>query len=61
MEDEIDLREYINVLFRHWKLIVIITAIVVLVAGLIIFLSSSTYQATATVNMVIHLMPKSRA
>jgi capsular polysaccharide biosynthesis protein len=52
MEDEIDLREYINVLFRHWKLIVIITAIVVLVAGLIIFLSSSTYQATATVNIL---------
>ena len=49
MEDEIDLREYIDVLLRHWKLIVIITAIVVFVAGLVSFILPSTYEAKATV------------
>jgi len=49
MEDEVDLREYINVLLRHWKLIVSITVIVVFVAGLMSFLLPSTYEAKATV------------
>ena len=49
MEDEVDLRKYIDVLLRHWKLIVSITAIVVFVAGLISFLLPSTYEAKATV------------
>jgi succinoglycan biosynthesis transport protein ExoP len=49
VEDEIDLREYIDVLLRHWKLIVIITTIVVFVAGLVSFLLPSTYEAKATV------------
>ncbi|MFC1964486.1 GumC family protein [Chloroflexota bacterium] len=48
MEDEIDLRKYINVLLRHWKVIVSITVIAVVVAGLVSFLSPSTYQAKVT-------------
>jgi len=49
MEDEIDLRKYINVLLKHWKLIVIITGIAVIVAGLISFLLPPVYEAKATV------------
>jgi len=49
MEDEIDLRKYIDVLLRHWKLIVSITVIAVFVAGLVSFLSPSVYEAKAQV------------
>ncbi|MBA7623047.1 hypothetical protein ES703_30438 [subsurface metagenome] len=49
MEDEIDLRKYIDVLLRRWKLIVSITVIVVIVAGLVSFLSPRTYEANAAV------------
>ena len=49
MEDEIDLRKYIDVLLRHWKLIVGIALIAVFVAGLVSFLLPSTYEAKATV------------
>jgi len=33
VEDEIDLREYIDVLIRHWKAIVALTVIAAIVAG----------------------------
>jgi len=49
VEDEIDLRKYINVLLRQWKLIVSITLIVVFVAGLVSFLLKPTYEAKAAV------------
>ena len=49
MEDEIDLRKYIGVLLRHWKLIVSITVIAVFVAGLVSFLQPPTYEARASV------------
>lgn len=49
MEDEIDLRKYIDVLLRHWKLIVSITVIAVFVAGLVSFLLPPTYEAKASV------------
>jgi len=49
MEDEIDLRKYINVLLRHWKVIVSITFIAVFAAGLVSFLSPPTYEANAAV------------
>ena len=51
MEDEIDLRKYINVLLRHWKLIVSITLVAVVVAGMISFLlvPPPTYKAKASV------------
>lgn len=49
MEDEIDLRKYVDVLLRHWKLIVSITVIAVFVAGLVSFLLPRTYEANAAV------------
>ena len=49
MEDEIDLRKYINVLLRHWRVIVSITLIAVFVAGLVSFLLPRTYEANAAV------------
>jgi len=49
VEDEIDLREYIDVLIRHWKAIVALTIVAALVAGLVsFFLLPPTYEATAT-------------
>ena len=49
MEDEIDLRKYIDVLLRHWKLIVSITVIAIFVTGLVSFLLPPTYEAKAAV------------
>jgi uncharacterized protein involved in exopolysaccharide biosynthesis len=49
MEDEIDLREYLHVLIRHWKLIVSITLIAVIAAVLVGFLAPPTYEAKASV------------
>jgi len=56
MEDEIDLRKYIDVLAKHWKLIVIITGIAVIVASLVSFLLPPVYEAKASV-----LMTKARS
>jgi succinoglycan biosynthesis transport protein ExoP len=52
MEDEIDLRKYIDVLLRHWKLIVSITVIAVLVTGLVSFLMPPTYEAEVAVLVI---------
>jgi len=52
VEDEIDLREYIDVLIRHWKAIVALTVIAALVAGVVSFLLPPTYEATALVAAV---------
>ena len=49
MEEEIDLRKYVDVLLRHWMLIVSITVIAVLMAGLLSFLLPPTYEAKAAV------------
>lgn len=49
MENEIDLRQYIRVLIRRWKLIVSITVIAVIVAVLVSFTSAAVYEAEATV------------
>ena len=49
MEDEIDLRKYIDVLRRRWKLIVSITVIAVFVAGLVSFVLPPVYEARAAV------------
>lgn len=49
MEDEIDLRQYIRVLIKHWVLIVSITVIAVIVAVLVSFTSATVYEAKATV------------
>jgi len=48
VEDEIDLREYIDVLIRHWKAIVALTVIAAIVAGVVSFLLPPTYEARAT-------------
>jgi capsular polysaccharide biosynthesis protein len=50
MEEEINLRKYIDVLLQHWLLIVSITLIAVLVAGLFSFLAvTRAYEAKAAV------------
>jgi uncharacterized protein involved in exopolysaccharide biosynthesis len=50
MEEEIDLREYIEVLIRHWKLILALAVIAGLTAAAVSFLIlEPTYQATALV------------
>ena len=50
MEDEIDLREYLDVLIRRWKWIVALTLIAALAAGAISFLLlKPSYEATALV------------
>jgi len=52
MEDEIDLRRYVDVLLKYWLLIVSITLIAVIVAGLYSFLVVTPgYEAKAAVLM----------
>jgi len=50
MENEIDLRVYIDVIVRHWKWIVGATVLAALVAGVASFLMPPTFEATATVS-----------
>lgn len=52
MEDEIDLREYIDVLIRHWKVIVALAVVAAVVAGAVSFLLPPTYEARALVAAV---------
>lgn len=52
MEEEIDLREYILVLLRHWKWIVGIGVIAAVVALGVSFLLPPTYEATALVAVI---------
>jgi capsular polysaccharide biosynthesis protein len=49
MEEEVDLRGYISVLLRHWKIIVSITVIAVIIGGLLSFLPSRSYEAKSGV------------
>ena len=49
MDDEIDLSKYLNVLLRHWKLIVGMTLIAALAALAVSFLMTPTYEATALI------------
>jgi uncharacterized protein involved in exopolysaccharide biosynthesis len=49
MEEEIDLRKYVDVLLRHWKLILSITVTAVVVAVVVGFLSPPIYEAKASV------------
>jgi capsular polysaccharide biosynthesis protein len=53
MENEIDLRQYIRVLIRHWVMIVSITVIAIIVAVLVSFTSAAVYEAKATVIITI--------
>jgi len=49
MEDESDLRRYIDVLIRHWLLILVVTLLAGAAALAVSLLSSARYEATATV------------
>jgi len=49
MEDESDLRVYINILIRHWRLIAAVTLLAGVVALAVSFLSPTKYEATAVV------------
>jgi uncharacterized protein involved in exopolysaccharide biosynthesis len=49
MEDEMDLRMYINVLIRHWRLIAVATLLAGIVALAVSFFSPTMYQAAAVV------------
>jgi len=49
VEDEIDLRVYINVLIRYWRLIVGLTVVAAAVAFVVTSLLPRSYQATAMV------------
>ena len=49
MKDEVNLRDYVNVVFRRWVLIVSITVIAVVIGGLVSFLSPNTYETKARV------------
>jgi succinoglycan biosynthesis transport protein ExoP len=53
MEEEIDLREYINVIVRRWKWILGITLVAVAAAAIVsFFLSAPVYEAKAAVVIV---------
>lgn len=49
MEEEIDLREYVKVLLRWWKLIGGVTLAAVVVAAVVSLLQPTIYEAAATV------------
>ncbi len=50
MEDEIDLREYIAVLLRHWRLIAALTFVAAVIAGAVSFIIPPTYEAAAVIS-----------
>jgi capsular polysaccharide biosynthesis protein len=47
MEDEIDLMQYIKIIFRHWKLVLGIALAAIVTAGIISFAMPPVYEATA--------------
>lgn len=52
MEDEIDLRQYVAVLLRHWKLIIILTALAGVVALAVGLLTPQLYEAKSRVSIL---------
>ena len=52
MEEEIDLREYINIIVRRWKWIAGITLVAVVTAAVVSFLLPPTFEAKAGVVIV---------
>jgi len=48
MEEEIDLREYIDVVIRRWKWIVGLTLVAMITAGVVSFALPPIYEATVT-------------
>ena len=51
-DDEIDLRRYVAILFRRWRLIVTLAALAVMAAGLVALTSAPPYEAVAGVAIV---------
>lgn len=51
MDQEFDLREYVLVLLRHWRLIVSIMLIAAIVAGIVAAVRPPLYRATATLSV----------
>jgi uncharacterized protein involved in exopolysaccharide biosynthesis len=51
-EEEFDLREYIGVLIKHWKLIALVGFLAAFSAGVVSLLTPPTYEATAGVVVV---------
>ncbi len=51
MEDEIDLRAYIQIVLRGWRLIIGLTVLGALVAGGVSFILPEIYEATALVSV----------
>jgi uncharacterized protein involved in exopolysaccharide biosynthesis len=49
VEDEIDLREYVDVIRQRWKLIVGVTVLAVIAAAVVSFLMPPIYQAASVV------------
>lgn len=52
MEEGTDLRQYVVVLVKHWKLIILATFLAALVAALFCFITPPVYEATASVAIV---------
>jgi len=52
MENEIDLRQYIAVLFKHWKLIAILTVLAGAVALAVVLLTPQVYEARSRVSIL---------
>jgi uncharacterized protein involved in exopolysaccharide biosynthesis len=52
MEDEIDLRQYIAVLFKRWKLIAILTVLAGAVALAVVLLTPQVYEARSRVSIL---------
>jgi len=51
VQEEIGLREYIDVIARRWKLVLGIPLVAVIVAAIVSFLITPTYEATATLSV----------
>jgi capsular polysaccharide biosynthesis protein len=52
MEDEIDLRQYIAVLFKRWKFIAILTVLAGAVALAVVLLTPQVYEARSRVSII---------
>ena len=52
MNDDVDLRRYIDVLVRRWKVVASITLVAVVIAAAVTFTSPASYEARASVLVV---------
>ncbi|MFA5065937.1 MAG: Wzz/FepE/Etk N-terminal domain-containing protein [Dehalococcoidia bacterium] len=52
MEDEIDLAQYVNTVFKYWKLVLGIALAAVVIAGIVSFATPPVYEATALLQAI---------